>query len=363
MATAAPDDVEKKAQDKLAQLANNVVAKREKPLLIMFYYDHRGCAIDEDDVQLLHEALNQGGAEIANPLSELDILIHTLGGDPVGAYRVAQVIRDFTKRAAFLVPEYAYSGGTLVCLSGNLIILGNHAVLSPIDITQHRGILRENDTDAPQFRDEQSAETVVELVAIDNFIKVATQARIEIEAEFRKRDWTKARSEVEATMLCKMIEQMGVVDVAKVFREKNISRAYARELLSCYMFGNRTRTANRVIEGILTRLLTEAPAHAFAMDYHICKDIGLIVEEMSERLSDDCNDLLKHMKEMAGNHILCQEVRTRLIPYFQLFPYVPTTKAEETVLMASKEVSDVEAEGDGNKEERRETTSGKTASS
>jgi hypothetical protein len=363
LAATTQDNAEKKAQDELAKLANNVVVKRERPLLIMFYYDHRGCAIDERDVQLLHEALNQGGAQIANPLSELDILIHTLGGDPVGAYRVAQVIRDFTKEAAFLVPEYSYSGGTLVCLAGNLILLGNHAVLSPIDITQHRGIFRETDMDAPQFRDEQSSETVVELVAIDNFIKVATQARIEIETEFRKRDWTQARSEVEAIMLCKMIEQMGVVDVAKVFREKNISRAYARELLSCYMFGNGNRATNRVIEGILTRLLTEAPAHAFAMDYHICKDIGLIVEEMSEELSDDCNDLLKHMKGMAGNRILCQEVRRRLIPYFQLFPYVPTTEAEQAILTTSKEVPDVEAEGNGNKEERREITSGKLAKS
>jgi len=359
LATTTQGNAEKKTQDKLAELANNVVAKRERPLLIMFYYDHRGCTIDEDDVQLLHEAFNQGGAQIANPLSKLDILIHTLGGDPVGAYRVAQVIRDFTKEAAFLVPEYAYSGGTLVCLSGNIIILGNHAVLSPIDITQHRGSLRGTDMDAPQFREEQSSETVVELVAIDNFIKVATEARIAIETEFRRRDWTQARSDVEAVMLCKMIEQMGVVDVAKVFREKNISRAYARELLSCYMFGNGNRTANRVIEGILTRLLTEAPAHAFAMDYHICKDIGLQVEEMPEQLSDNCNDLLKHMKEMAGKRTLCQEVRRRLIPYFQLFPYVPAIKAEEAILTASKEVSDVEAEGNGNKEKRREITSGK----
>src|SRR3712207_8898917 len=42
------------------------------------------------------------------------------------AYRLAQVVRDFTKEATFLVPEYAYSGGTLMCLAGNKILLGDY---------------------------------------------------------------------------------------------------------------------------------------------------------------------------------------------------------------------------------------------
>ena len=344
------EDPEKRERDKLRELASKVTSFRKKPLLVMFY--HTTGSIHQSHIEILHKALNDGGLHIAEPLMDLDVLIHTLGGDPVGAYRLAQVIRDFTKGIVFLVPEYAYSGGTLICLSGNTIPLGNHAVLSPIDITRTRVVEREG-IEYPLYPEEQEQETAIELVAIDHFIKVATQSRIEIESEFRRRKMKLAHSEVEQAMLCKMVEQMGVIEVAKVFREKNISQAYASELLRCYMFvGERN---SQIIERILRRLVAEAPAHEFSMDYHICKDVGLKVEEMQEDLSDYCNDFLKQLKKMARDRLICEPIRgtPNSFPFFQYFPYPEI--ANTTLLEVKTEVSDGEPKGDGGKEQREKT--------
>jgi len=252
------EKAEKEERAELIKLAEAVIASRKKPLLIMFYPVRS--QINEEQIELLHIALNSGGVKIAEPLNSLDVLIHTIGGEPVAAYRLAQVIRDFTQEATFLVPEFAYSGGTLICLSGDIILLGNHAVLSPIDITLHRRFARDTREDYPKFREEEDPDTEVELVAIDHFIKVATQARIEIETEFRKRKWKLADSQVEQAMLCKMIDQMGVTDIAKVFREKNITQEYARELLRCYMFKDSIKQSD--MEAILRRLVVEAPSQS-----------------------------------------------------------------------------------------------------
>jgi hypothetical protein len=308
---------EKAERVKLIDLTETVMKNRGNSLLIMFYPPRS--SIDESQIELLHTALNSGGVLIANPLAKLDILIHTVGGEPTAAYRLAQVIRDFSEEATFLVPEYAYSGGTLICLSGDTVLLGNHAVLSPIDITLRRRLNIDSEDETPRFRDEEYSDTLMELVAIDHFIKVATQARIEIEGEFRKRNWRLATSKVEETMLCKMIEEMGVPEIAKVFREKNITQEYARELIKCYMFKNRINP--KQMDKILRRLVVEAPSHEFSMDYHICADIGLKVEEMSEDLSDSCNNLLKQLKTMAREHLICDIIEDERLPFFQYFPY------------------------------------------
>lgn len=348
------EDAEKKQRVELIKLAEVVVANRKKPLLIMFYPVRS--QINEEQIELLHAALNAGGVKIAEPLSNLDILIHTIGGEPVAAYRLAQVIRDFAQEAIFLVPEFAYSGGTLICLSGNTILLGNHAVLSPIDITLHRRYAKNTKENYPKFREEEDPDTEMELVAIDHFIKVATQARIEIETEFRRRGWKSANSQVEQAMLCKMVDQMGVTDIAKVFREKNITQEYARELLRCYMFRDSIQQSD--MEAILRRLVVEAPSHEFSMDYHICKDIGLKVEEMNEELSDHCSELLKQLKKMAKERLICKYVGDSPLPFFQYFPYYVTSKTEviETKELAlTQEASNENRKGDGNGEQRKKT--------
>jgi len=341
----------KEENAELIKLAEVIIADRKKPLLIMFYPPRS--LIAEGQIELLHTVLNSGGVQIAEPLKSLDVLIHTVGGEPTTAYRLAQVIRDFTQEATFLVPEFAYSGGTLICLSGDSILLGNHAVLSPIDITSHRSYPKESGGGHPRFREEEDPDTEVELVAIDHFIKVATQARIEIETEFRRRKWSRATSQVEQAMLCKMVDEMGITEIAKVFREKNITQEYARELLRCYMFKDSKSTSD--MDAILRRLVVEAPSHEFYMDYHICTDIGLKVGEMGEDLSDYCNDALKQMKKMASQRLIGEYITGGRLPFFQYFPYnvVSATKVIETeVLALTQEVSNGNRKGNANKKQR-----------
>src|SRR3712207_3582478 len=106
------------------KLVSDVTSQRERPLLVL-YYPH-DVSIGEDQVKYLHSVLTQKGLRRSEPLDGLDVLLHTSGGEPTVAYRLAQVVRDFTKEATFLVPEYAYSGGTLMCLAGNKILLGDY---------------------------------------------------------------------------------------------------------------------------------------------------------------------------------------------------------------------------------------------
>jgi ClpP class serine protease len=63
----------------------------------------------------------------------LDIILHTPGGLVLAALQIAWAIREHQGKVTVFVPHYAMSGGTLIALSADEIVMSKHAVLGPID--------------------------------------------------------------------------------------------------------------------------------------------------------------------------------------------------------------------------------------
>jgi ClpP class serine protease len=63
----------------------------------------------------------------------LDIVLHTPGGLVLAALQIAWAIREHKGKVTVFVPHYAMSGGTLIALAADEIVMSKHAVLGPID--------------------------------------------------------------------------------------------------------------------------------------------------------------------------------------------------------------------------------------
>jgi ClpP class serine protease len=63
----------------------------------------------------------------------LDIVLHTPGGLVLAAMQIARAIRDHKGKVTVFVPHYAMSGGTLISLAADEIVMSKHAVLGPVD--------------------------------------------------------------------------------------------------------------------------------------------------------------------------------------------------------------------------------------
>jgi ClpP class serine protease len=63
----------------------------------------------------------------------LDIVLHTPGGLVLAASQIARAVRDHKARVTVFVPHYAMSGGTLIALASDQIVMSPHAVLGPVD--------------------------------------------------------------------------------------------------------------------------------------------------------------------------------------------------------------------------------------
>ncbi len=67
------------------------------------------------------------------PDMPIDLIVHTPGGLVLAAAQIAFALKDHPAKTTVIVPHYAMSGGTLIALAADEIIMDPHAVLGPVD--------------------------------------------------------------------------------------------------------------------------------------------------------------------------------------------------------------------------------------
>ncbi len=63
----------------------------------------------------------------------VDIIIHTPGGQLHASVQIARALKNHTARTRVFVPHYSMSGGTIIALAANEIVMDKDASLGPID--------------------------------------------------------------------------------------------------------------------------------------------------------------------------------------------------------------------------------------
>jgi ClpP class serine protease len=84
--------------------------------------------IDLEDSQTIIAAIKDTPDDMP-----IDFVIHTPGGIVLAAMQIARAIEAHKAKVTVYVPVYAMSGGTLIALAADEIVLGEFSVLGPID--------------------------------------------------------------------------------------------------------------------------------------------------------------------------------------------------------------------------------------
>lgn len=279
------------------------------PLLVMYYPDE--ASIEAEDIAILYQHLRRSELTPESPLPNLNVVLHTLGGDANASYRLAQLLRDFASEVKFIVPEQAYSGGTTITLAGDEIVLAHCAVLSPIDV----GLVPIYDESEEETEGER-----LEPVAMDHYIDMATNAKVKIERELQEQGISGAASAADEALMTAMVDNPdNAMRTATFYRQRNIAERYARQLLENYML----KDAHPVrVQGVIDGLIAQAPDHNFDMDYHICFDIGLKVSEANQDLSDLSKELLRELEYATGSNVICRRKLNNSRERMPFFHYI-----------------------------------------
>ena len=63
----------------------------------------------------------------------IDLILHTPGGMVLAAMQIARAVKAHPGKVTVYVPIYAMSGGTLIALAADEIVVGEYSVLGPVD--------------------------------------------------------------------------------------------------------------------------------------------------------------------------------------------------------------------------------------
>lgn len=69
-----------------------------------------------------------------NKRKSLLFFLTTEGGDPDTAYRMARYLQETYETITVCVPGWCKSAGTLMCIAGDELVIGDHGELGPLDI-------------------------------------------------------------------------------------------------------------------------------------------------------------------------------------------------------------------------------------
>jgi ClpP class serine protease len=84
--------------------------------------------IDVNDSEEVLRAIHMTDPEVP-----IDIILHTPGGLAVASMQIARALHKHKGKVTAFVPHYAMSGGTLIALAADEIVMSEYAVLGPVD--------------------------------------------------------------------------------------------------------------------------------------------------------------------------------------------------------------------------------------
>lgn len=121
---------------KREQLRHRIEAERGSRLILLVHREERMSLmgvpllryIDMDDAESVVRAVHQ-----TPPEQPIDLVLHTPGGLVLASLQIARALARHPGPVRALVPHYAMSGGTLLAIAADEIIMSPHAVLGPLD--------------------------------------------------------------------------------------------------------------------------------------------------------------------------------------------------------------------------------------
>lgn len=185
---------------------------------------------------------------IQGKINTLDLFLNSLGGSLEAAYKVARLLRQYSDKVNVIVPIYAKSAATAICLGANEITMIPVAELGPVD-------------------------PIVE----DPITKAKIPARsIKIFLSYASNQQRMQLDKIDPEMIKVLGGKIDPVLAGAYFNTINTSKEYLNILLSEYMFKgeNDSEKINSLIE-----YFTEThSSHAFVIDFEEAKKIGLKVK-------------------------------------------------------------------------------------
>jgi hypothetical protein len=243
--------------------------------------------VDKDDLSWNVEDLffkARGDMPKGTPIA---LLVESPGGQAASAYGIAKVLRRRCGSFVAIVPSWAKSAATLLCLGASEIIMAEHAQLGPLDVQIFD---RDREERSSALNETQSLERLhaAALAAFDQtmfLLGPRTKKRIEFLLPHALK--------FTAEMMRPLLEKVDVVQYTARLRDLKVAEEYAIRLLQPAM-------DQETAETVAGHLVEAYPEHGFPIDYDEALDVGLNVKEPTAEQGEHLDKILLHLPPMAN---------------------------------------------------------------
>lgn len=190
-------------------------------------------------------------------INNLDVIVNSFGGDADAAYLISKILRSYCNgKLTFIVPRYAKSAATLLCCSGDSILMEKPSELGPVD---------------PQ--------------RLDN-IRGVRYSGLSIRETIRFLDTMEKELNTDSEecnrVISEAIVNLPIMEIGDSLRALNHIADYLHELLADGMFKeeykNSKESTEKNINNIISNLVNRHYSHSKCIDYITAKKIGLKIE-------------------------------------------------------------------------------------
>lgn len=129
---AAPSSLDRRRAEALSELEHErhsrviAIIQREEQASLFGVPLQQSIGIDDSEAVLR-------AIRFTPPEQPIDVILHTPGGAVLAAEQIAKALAEREGKVTVFVPHYAMSGGTLIALAADEIVMDPYAVLGPVD--------------------------------------------------------------------------------------------------------------------------------------------------------------------------------------------------------------------------------------
>jgi hypothetical protein len=196
---------------------------------------------------------------------KITLYLYTNGGDVLASWSVANLIRQFCDQFEVIVVSKALSGGTLICLGADTIVMTKQAVLGPIDPSTNSPLNPQIPGAPPHVRADVSVE------AIRGYL------------DFAKETFGRFRSTKEAFL--KLTDSIHPHVLGQAFRSRSQIRMLGEKLLS------RHPVTREAVDRILRFLCSQSGSHDYTITRQEAREMGLPIETPTDTLYAQIRDI------------------------------------------------------------------------
>lgn len=227
----------------------------------------------------------------------LDIVLHSSGGDINTAYQIIELLRCHCKHMTTIIPLYAKSAASLFILGSDKVVMGELAELGPLDtqIAEREKGGRKYTSALNPFKTLEELQRF-SLETLDVTVKLLlTRADLSVDEAI------KHGMDFASRISTPLFAQLNSEKVGEYSRALAIGKEYGERLLRRY---TKWQDADHR-DAILEKLIRGYPSHDYIIDYKELKEIGFNVSLPSKDERPILEAIVRCVLKLSQTEILC----------------------------------------------------------